>query len=114
MFGMNSDVIGNHVAGNENGLWAQGQSQGMGRQKGFSLGRICPQFVPFGKIQGNVFHDCRRFGLYVDFQWPRNVKQNADGFTNEKKFDPEPSCSAFTCNNQETNFYSLYLIIYQH
>ena len=96
MFGMSNNVIGNHVVGHDNGLWSQGSSQGNGRPHGTSFGRICPQFVPFGRIQGNVYHDCARFGTYVDFQYPRNVEQNSDGFTNEKAGAPQPSCDPFT------------------
>ena len=25
------------------------------------------------QIQGNVFHDCKKFGFYMDNQWPRQV-----------------------------------------
>jgi histidinol dehydrogenase len=42
MFGMNNDVIGNHVVGHEHGLWTPGASQPTGRPFGFSLGKVRP------------------------------------------------------------------------
>lgn len=38
----------------------------MGRFEAY--GKVCPRHSPFGQIQGNVFHDNRQFGLYVDNQ----------------------------------------------
>lgn len=96
MFGMANDVIGNHVVGHEHGVWTQGASQNSGRPFGFSEGKVCNQFTPFGKFKGNVFHDCQRFGTYVDFQFPRNVVQDVNGFITEQAFGPTPSCEAFT------------------
>jgi hypothetical protein len=46
--------------------------------------------MPFGKIQKNVFHDCQRFGTYVDFQYPRHVVQDENGFVDKT------SCNEFT------------------
>jgi hypothetical protein len=40
MFGMNNDVIGNHVVGHEHGLWTPGSSQPNGRPFGYSLGKV--------------------------------------------------------------------------
>jgi hypothetical protein len=51
---------------------------------------VCTQFTPFGKIQGNVFHDCQRFGTYMDFQYPRRVHQDQNGFVDKA------TCSEFT------------------
>ena len=101
MFGMQNDVIGNHVIGHEQGLWAQGQAQNDGRPMGFSMGLVCNQFTPFGKIQRNVFHDCQRFGMYVDFQWPRNVIQDDNGLVSKIPFEYKPSCDEFTSDGHD-------------
>ena len=53
MFGMKNDVIGNHVIGHEHGMWTPGLAQPDGRPMGFSIGLVCNQYIPFGKIQGN-------------------------------------------------------------
>lgn len=107
MFGMANDVIGNHVVGHEHGLWTQGAGQGDGRPFGFSLGKVCNQHIPFGKIQGNVFHDCQRFGTYVDFQFPRNVVQDANGFVSEMAYGPQPSCNAFKEDGEDNGHLNL-------
>lgn len=95
MFGMKNDVIGNHVVGHEHGIWTEGASQPDGRPFGFSNGLVCNQHTPFGKIQGNVFHDCQRFGSYFDFQYPRNVIQDENGLVSKMPFGPKPSCDEF-------------------
>ena len=95
MFGMRNDLIGNHVVGHEHGLWTPGVAQADGRPFGFTLGQVCNQNIPFGKIQGNVFHDCQRFGTYLDNQFPRNVIQDKNGLVSELPFGPQPSCGEF-------------------
>jgi len=40
MFGMNNDVIGNHVVGHEHGMWTPGSAQANGRPFGYSLGKV--------------------------------------------------------------------------
>ena len=55
MFGMRNDIIGNHVVGHELGMWTAGASQNDGRPFGYTMGLVCNQFTPFGKIQSNVF-----------------------------------------------------------
>ena len=101
MFGMRNDVIGNHVVGHDNGMWTPGLAQPDGRHLGFSLGLVCNQFIPFGKIKGNVFHDCQRFGTYVDHQFPRNVEQTANGLVTEVPYGPAPSCEEFYSNGED-------------
>ena len=77
-FGMTNTVIENRVAGHEHGMWTPGSAIGHG--KGSSVGKICPQYAPFLKIKGNVFHDCFRFGMYPDNQYPRQLVRDQDGF----------------------------------
>ena len=101
MFGMSNDVIGNHVVGHEQGLWAQGAAQNDGRPFGFDMGMVCNQFTPFGKIQRNVFHDCQRFGMYVDFQFPRNVVQDENGLISKVPYAYKPSCDEFTAEGHD-------------
>jgi len=95
MFGMNNDVIGNHVVGHKHGLWTMGGAQPDGRPKGFSMGLVCNQHIPFGKIKNNVFHDCQNFGTYIDMHFPRNVVQDENGLVIKIPFDPMPSCEEF-------------------
>ncbi len=66
MFGMNNDVIGNHVVGHEHGLWTPGSSQPNGRPFGYSLGKVSKpggwldtsDFVhPMTHSQGLLFRD---------------------------------------------------------
>jgi hypothetical protein len=72
MIGMTNDVIGNHVAGHVNGAWFNGAARPNGH--GSARGRVCTVHQPFGRVQGNVFHDNARFGMYPDNQHPRNIK----------------------------------------
>jgi hypothetical protein len=46
-------------------------------------------------------HDNKRFGFYMDNQFPRAVKPNCDGMTSNKKGDPKPSCGQFTQNGED-------------
>ena len=62
----------------EHGMWAPGSAQGHG--KGKAVGKVCPEFSPFGKMKGNVYHDNARFGCYPDHQYPRNLERDEDGF----------------------------------
>lgn len=78
MVGMTNDLIGNHVAGYENGIWTPGDALPNGQ--GVAAGRVCPKFTPFGTIRGNVNHDCNRFGMYTDNQYPRRVLRNINGY----------------------------------
>jgi len=94
MFGMTNHLIGNHVVGHENGLWTPGGAQANGRL--FAKGKVCPKFAPFGKIQRNVFHDCKRFGTYLDSQYPRRIHTNWDGMQSDIKRGPKPDCEEFT------------------
>jgi len=89
MVGMTNDIIGNHVAGYENGIWAAGSlhpdGQGRAEQK------VCPQHTPFGVFRHNVNHDCQRYGLRLDRQYPRNVQRDSNGYVQDMG-----SCSEFT------------------
>ena len=110
MFGMKNDVIGNHIIGHEHGMWTPGLAQPDGRPMGFSIGLVCNQYIPFGKIQGNVFHDCQRFGTYVDHQFPRNVQQSDNGLTSEVPYAPAPSCEEFLSNGEDNGLSNAILV----
>eukprot|EP00122_Pirum_gemmata_P002882 Pgem_evm1s2600 len=88
MVGVTNDVIENRVAGMEHGLWTVGGVFPNGRQK--AEGKICPQYHPLGEFKGNVFHDNKRFGIYLDNQYSRNVERDENGYVTD--FD---SCAEF-------------------
>lgn len=50
--------------------------------------------MPFGKFQGNVNHDCWRYGLYLDNQYPRNVVRDENGHV-------KSGCQAFTADGKD-------------
>ena len=77
LIGMTNDLIENRVAGHENCIWTPGGARGRGH--GSAVNKICPSYAPFGRIEGNVNHDCQRFGLYLDNQYPRNLKRDENG-----------------------------------
>jgi hypothetical protein len=77
MVGMTNHVIENRGVGHEHCIWTVGSTFGNG--KGAASGKVCPQFMPFLTFRGNVCHDCRRFGMYLDNQYPRNLVRDDDG-----------------------------------
>ena len=89
MIGMSNNIVENRIVGYENGIWTPGSFRGSGH--GNAFGKVCPQFYPFGEWRGNTCHDCNRFGLYLDHQYPRRVKIDEDGFLVDKD-----SCKWFT------------------
>ena len=97
MIGMSNNILENRVIGYENGIWTPGSFRGTGQGK--ALGKVCPQFYPFGEWRGNVCHDCNRFGLYLDHQYPRNVKIDEDGLLVDKD-----SCDWFTPEGRDNGF----------
>ena len=101
MFGMRNDIISNHVVGHELGMWTAGASQNDGRPFGYTMGLVCNQFTPFGKIQSNVFHDCQRWGIYVSMQWPRNIIQDDNGLVSQIPYEYKPSCDEFAIDGSD-------------
>jgi len=95
LIGMTNHVIGNHVAGHLNGFWTPGLSRSFGTNPRVA-GKVCPQFTPFGIIRDNVYHDNERFGLYLDFQFPRNIRRDAHGLVTDLS-----SCEEFTADGQD-------------
>ena len=73
---MTNNAIRNRVIGHEHGMWTRNTGNG----KGAASGRICTQHAPFLEIEGNVFHDCRRFGMYPDNQQPRDLIRDENGY----------------------------------
>ena len=94
MIGMTNNILENRIVGYENGIWTPGSFRGTGH--GLAQGRTCPQFYPFGEWRGNTCHDCNRFGLYLDHQYPRAVKVDDDGFLLDKE-----SCKWFTSSGDD-------------
>ena len=94
LLGMTNDLIGNRVIGMEHGLWTPGSASGHG--KGKATGKVCPEFTPFGKMVGNTYHDCARFGTYPDHQYARNIKRDEDGYVLKNEFGEMESCNQFT------------------
>ena len=68
---------------------------------GMSLGMVCNQFMPYGKIQGNVFHDNKKFGFYMDNQFPRQVETNCDGMASNERWGPKPTCGMFKQSGED-------------
>jgi hypothetical protein len=56
-------AIGNRFANNYNGMLYQ--EQGFGGGRGTVDGLECPSFQQMGRLEGNTFHGCGRFGTYV-------------------------------------------------
>jgi len=73
---MTNNAIRNRVIGHEHGMWTRNTGNG----KGAASGKICTQRAPFLEIEGNVFHDCQRFGMYPDNQHPRDLIRDEDGY----------------------------------
>jgi len=97
--GMSNNMIGNHIVGYENAWWTPGSFRGNGQ--GRAANRVCPIFHPFGEIRDNVFHDNARFGMYLDNQFPRNIKRDDDGFLTDKA-----SCNTFTADGRDNGVVS--------
>eukprot|EP00927_Polykrikos_kofoidii_P025548 TRINITY_DN2292_c0_g1_i5.p1 TRINITY_DN2292_c0_g1~~TRINITY_DN2292_c0_g1_i5.p1 ORF type:complete len:1175 (-),score=137.28 TRINITY_DN2292_c0_g1_i5:107-3631(-) len=94
LIGMTNDLIGNHVAGHENCVWTNGAARASGH--GAALNRVCTMHAPFGRIAGNVNHDCHRFGFYPDNQHPRKLQRDSDGFVTDMS-----SCGEFTAEGKD-------------
>ncbi|CAF1388475.1 unnamed protein product [Adineta ricciae] len=61
--GFTNYVIGNRFANNYNGMLYQ--EQGFPNGRGHVDGLECPSFQHLGRLEGNTFHGCGRFGTYV-------------------------------------------------
>eukprot|EP00930_Biecheleria_cincta_P056436 TRINITY_DN42567_c0_g1_i1.p1 TRINITY_DN42567_c0_g1~~TRINITY_DN42567_c0_g1_i1.p1 ORF type:complete len:863 (-),score=115.76 TRINITY_DN42567_c0_g1_i1:230-2818(-) len=94
LVGMTNDLVGNRVAGWYHGFWTPGAKYPRGQ--GFAYGKVCPQHSPFGLLRRNVVHDCERFGFYLDNQYPRNIKRDADGYVTDMS-----SCNEFTADGKD-------------
>lgn len=73
----------------ENCFWFKGVADPVGR--GHAAGKVCPVHLPFGQIKGNVCHDNRRFGIYLDFQRPRMLPRDENGFVADIE-NPTSNC----------------------
>ncbi|CAE7289499.1 PKHD1L1 [Symbiodinium sp. CCMP2592] len=89
VIGMTNDFIRNRVVNMENCFWFKGTADPAGR--GHAAGKVCPVHLPLGRIRGNVCHDNRRFGMYLDSQQPRMLPRDENGFVADIH-DPTSSC----------------------
>ena len=92
-YGMTNNFIGNRVAGHEAGMWFPGHLKPTG--KGGAIGKVCPQFSPFGTFKSNVCHSCGQFGLYLEHQQSRNLQRDEYGFVIGYDSGELKSCEQF-------------------
>lgn len=81
--------IGNRAANTFNGVFFHPSFAPKGR--GFSDGKVCTNFLPLGRVQGNTCHGHGRFGTYfVSADWPRDVHTNLsmNGWTSDAECAP--------------------------
>mmetsp|Transcript_117680 Transcript_117680/g.377616 ORF Transcript_117680/g.377616 Transcript_117680/m.377616 type:complete len:988 (+) Transcript_117680:2-2965(+) len=78
LIGMTNDLLYNRVIGYDQGLYTPGSAFQNGQ--GAAWGKVCPQNMPFGTFRGNVCHDNPRYGIYLDNQYPRNLKRDINGY----------------------------------
>ena len=71
-------------------MWTRNTGNG----KGAAAGMVCTQHAPFLEINGNVFHDNQRFGMYPDNQSPRDLERDENGFV-VREGNQMPSCKRF-------------------
>eukprot|EP00931_Biecheleriopsis_adriatica_P093048 TRINITY_DN667_c0_g1_i1.p1 TRINITY_DN667_c0_g1~~TRINITY_DN667_c0_g1_i1.p1 ORF type:complete len:1526 (+),score=218.47 TRINITY_DN667_c0_g1_i1:80-4579(+) len=95
LIGMSNNIVENRIVQYENGIWTPGSFRADGR--GAAVGKVCPQFHPFGEWRGNVCHDNARFGLYLDNQYPRNLQRDVDGYVLHNR----ESCKWFTADGRD-------------
>merc|ERR1712176_343799 len=98
-YGMTNNFIGNRIAGHEAGMWFPGHLQPTG--KGGAVGKVCPQFLPFGTFDGNVCHSCGQFGLYLEHQQSRNVQRDENGYVVGHDTGNMASCEQFTATGED-------------
>lgn len=70
-------AIGNRFANNYNGMLYQ--EQGFDRGRADLSGLECPSFQQLGRLEGNTFHGCGRFGTYVLASvFPKRVNRSVE------------------------------------
>lgn len=101
-----NDFVGNRLVGSFNGLFTQTSHAPSGR--GQAHGKLCAIYGPFGLMEGNVNHNCARFGYYLDKNWPRNLRQSvaSNGFVEDisecRRGDESwCSCQPFTADGED-------------
>ena len=78
-----NDFVGNRVCGHENAFFSNHQG---GRNWGIGAanGKVCLLSSPFGRFEGNVFHNNAGFGWYVNVAFTTAVAAAADsGFVDD-------------------------------
>jgi hypothetical protein len=89
-------VIGNRFANNYNGMLYQ--EQGLGGGTGFTSGMLCADKQQIGRLEGNTFHGCSRFGTYVLAGiFPKKTDRSlmTNGIPNRN------TCSAWTATGED-------------
>jgi hypothetical protein len=90
-----NDFIGNHIAGMQNALFQDFQAD----RKTWMGGNMCPRANPWGRVQGNYFHNNRGFGFYAPHSsYPTNVEVGDNGHVTNWN-----SCLGFLPSSGEDN-----------
>lgn len=76
VIGMTNNFRRNRIVGYNLGFFTPGNHVGRGE----AYGKVCPRNLPFLEFAGNVNHDCERFGIYLDNQYPRQVTRDENGY----------------------------------
>jgi hypothetical protein len=71
-----NNFINNRVSSYSNGIFFPGRGSGQGAARG----KVCTTQSPYGVVRGNTLHHTIRFGLYVDNNFPKQVKKDKNGF----------------------------------
>ncbi|CAF4040020.1 unnamed protein product [Adineta steineri] len=89
-------AIGNRFANNYNGMLYQ--EQGFGRGRGHVNGLECPSFQQMGRLEGNTFHGCGRFGTYVlATVFPKRTDRSID----KNGLPTLTTCQEWTANGED-------------
>ena len=91
-----NNFINNRVSSYSNGIFFPGHGSGQGAARG----RVCTSNSPYGTVKGNYIHHTGRFGLYVDNNFPKDVKKDANGFADRS------TCGHWTADGRDNGKYS--------
>ncbi|CAF1453777.1 unnamed protein product [Adineta steineri] len=97
-------AIGNRFANNYNGMLYQ--EQGFGRGRGHVNGLECPSFQQMGRLEGNTFHGCGRFGTYVlATVFPKRTDRSID----KNGLPTLTTCQEWTANGEDNGLPSTFM-----
>lgn len=98
--GVSNDFIGNRVAHWQNTIFTPGSFDPRGN--GVAWGKVCTVHHAFGVFRGQVTHGGGRFGLYLDNQYPRKVRRDADGY-----LLPGEDCAEFAADGSDNGLLAI-------